>query len=117
MKTFISIFFALIAFSKEEDLVTSILNKKELLKLTHQISDFSAPEKLGISPLSANCNNTPIGLESFESSAKTILNLSSLTKQEALDIFNEIKNLEDIPFHYPDEGCFARAHAMASFLE
>lgn len=40
-----------------------------------------------------------------------------LTEEEARQVFDFLKNQADIPFRYPEDGCYARAHEMARLLE
>ncbi|WP_110514015.1 WXG100 family type VII secretion target [Herpetosiphon llansteffanensis] len=37
----------------------------------------------------------------------------SVSEAEAAIIFNDMANEADIPFQFPDDGCYARAHVMA----
>jgi Glutaminase len=39
-----------------------------------------------------------------------------LTEQQAADLFKKLKNTKGIPFDYPDDGCFARAHKMYQII-
>ncbi|MBF0313107.1 MAG: hypothetical protein HQK52_06800 [Oligoflexia bacterium] len=45
-----------------------------------------------------------------------LTNVTVLNEQEVQQLFNEIKNRDDIPFRYPADGCFARAHLMADYM-
>ncbi len=44
---------------------------------------------------------------------KKSVELTILSEERAMDVFNKLKSDEDIPFNFPYEGCFARAHKMA----
>lgn len=48
---------------------------------------------------------------------KKSVELSVLSPERALDVFNKLKNDEDIPFIYPMDGCYARAHKMAMVMD
>jgi hypothetical protein len=43
--------------------------------------------------------------------------VSELTEEQALKYFRELANDPKIPFAYPDDGCYARAHYMSRKLE
>jgi hypothetical protein len=43
--------------------------------------------------------------------------VSVITKAEITKLFNEIKNYPTIPFGFPLDGCYARAHTMVQLLE
>lgn len=45
------------------------------------------------------------------------IELSVLSEDEANSIFSELAAREDIPFGYPMDGCYARAHKMARILD
>lgn len=45
------------------------------------------------------------------------IKISVLSKRYAFDLFKEISNLKHIPFRYPEDGCYARAHEISHFLE
>jgi hypothetical protein len=40
-----------------------------------------------------------------------------ITEDDAIKIFDYLRNQSHIPFHFPEFGCFARAHEMAMLLE
>lgn len=44
---------------------------------------------------------------------KKSIELTVLSEERAMDVFKKLKADEDIPFNFPYEGCFARAHKMA----
>ncbi len=44
------------------------------------------------------------------------IELSVISEEEANKLFKEIVSRDDIPFGYPMEGCYARAHKMARLL-
>ena len=46
---------------------------------------------------------------------KIEISLMSLAK--ATELFNFLSDQKEIPFDYPDDGCYARAHKMAKLLE
>ncbi len=43
--------------------------------------------------------------------------VSVVSKAEITKVFNEIKNYPTIPFGFPIDGCYARAHTMVQLLE
>ncbi len=53
----------------------------------------------------------------FSKSNNQTISLSILTEDEVSLIFNELSSNVDIPFKYPVDGCYARAHKMVQILE
>jgi hypothetical protein len=49
----------------------------------------------------------------YSSLNKKSVELSVLSEERANEVFNKLKNDEEIPFDYPLDGCYARAHKMA----
>lgn len=49
--------------------------------------------------------------------SKTKNGISIVDREEIDFIFSYLQNKEHIPFKYPDDGCYARAHEMVSILE
>lgn len=45
------------------------------------------------------------------------LAVSSISMEFFTEIYNKIANNESIPFRYPDDGCYARAHKVAMILD
>ncbi len=45
------------------------------------------------------------------------IDLSVLSEEEAKSLFDEIAARDDIPFGYPMDGCYARAHKMVRLME
>ena len=43
--------------------------------------------------------------------------ISLLTPKQAEDIFREMAEQKNIPFCYPEDGCYARAHEMTRLME
>ena len=43
--------------------------------------------------------------------------ISLLTPKQAEDIFKEMAEQKNIPFCYPEDGCYARAHEMTRLME
>jgi len=43
--------------------------------------------------------------------------ISRLTEEQAFQLFKEMAEQKDIPFCYPEDGCYARAHKMTQLLE
>jgi hypothetical protein len=43
--------------------------------------------------------------------------ISLITKQRAKELFDEMASQKHIPFNYPQDGCYARAHEMSRLLE
>ena len=43
--------------------------------------------------------------------------ISILTPKQAEDIFREMAEQKNIPFCYPEDGCYARAHEMTRLME
>lgn len=50
-------------------------------------------------------------------SQKRQISPSILTANEAKKLFQDFRTMEEVPFNYPVEGCFARATAMARLAE
>lgn len=45
------------------------------------------------------------------------ISLSVLSEDDAANIFNDLASRDDIPFGYPMDGCYARAHKMVRIME
>lgn len=45
------------------------------------------------------------------------IDLSTLSEDDAISLFNEIAGRKDIPFGFPMDGCYARAHKVVRILE
>lgn len=45
------------------------------------------------------------------------IDLSVMSEDEAKSLFDEIASRDDIPFGYPLDGCYARAHQMVRIME
>lgn len=45
------------------------------------------------------------------------IDLTVLTEDEAKSLYDEIASRDDIPFGYPLDGCYARAHKMVRIME
>ena len=90
--------------------------------LTNQLRSFSKEVKSsGALNFSENCSSC----EQSQSQTETIyskynkksIELSVLSMNQAMDVFKALKNSEDIPFIYPMDGCYARAHQMAMLMD
>jgi hypothetical protein len=53
----------------------------------------------------------------YSKSNDTKISLSVLTLVEANALFNELASNPEIPFEYPLDGCYARAHKMSMIME
>lgn len=45
------------------------------------------------------------------------IELTPVSEEDATTLFNELAEREDIPFGFPMDGCYARAHKMVRILE
>ena len=45
------------------------------------------------------------------------LKVSAISLEYAQELFDYVHSQKEIPFRFPDDGCYARAHAMAILLE
>jgi hypothetical protein len=45
------------------------------------------------------------------------LTLTVVSEKHLDYLFNLLKNMKDIPFGYPEDGCYARAHEMVKYLD
>lgn len=45
------------------------------------------------------------------------IGISSITPEYAEYLFTMVANMEEVPFMYPEDGCYARAHAMSRLLD
>ncbi|MBC7712022.1 MAG: hypothetical protein H7177_01695 [Rhizobacter sp.] len=104
-------------------LITSllILNFSSLYAsdaLTDQLKSFSSKIKsAGSIDTDENCSQCAQSqVQSatvYSALNKKSVELTVMTEERAMDVFNKLKNDEDIPFNYPLDGCYARAHKMA----
>jgi len=98
-------------------------------ELSTQITTFNDEVKNALTPdYTNNCPPLEIHSKTFApnslkiSTVKSKLNkktveLSVLSEAQALEVFNELKNDKDNSFEYPLEGCYARAHRMATQMD
>ncbi len=62
-----------------------------------------------------NCDRT-VGTATLVDGS-TSLELSLISEEYAVELFNMLAARPEIPFLYPQDGCYARAHAMSRILE
>ncbi|MCB0368420.1 MAG: hypothetical protein KDD45_03025 [Bdellovibrionales bacterium] len=60
--------------------------------------------------------NLENGFQRSPNDPKTV-SISIINKEEANKLFKELSAHKEIPFRYPIDGCYARAHAMAQIAE
>ncbi|MBY0515902.1 MAG: hypothetical protein K2P81_03265 [Bacteriovoracaceae bacterium] len=53
----------------------------------------------------------------YSANNKQTVELSIVTPERALELFNKLASNPEIPFGYAKDGCFARAHKMALLLD
>ena len=53
----------------------------------------------------------------IEDNHRQALAVSSVSMEYFTEIYNKIATNESIPFRYPDDGCYARAHKVALILD
>lgn len=91
---------------------------KKALKSVH--STINSAGTINYKNACANCatitHTMPISTLYSKSNSQNI-DLSVLSMDEATEAFNELAARSDIPFGYPMDGCYARAHKMARLLE
>jgi hypothetical protein len=58
-----------------------------------------------------------VGSASIRRQRLDFMKISEVSAEYAQLLFDELKALPDIPFDYPEDGCFARAHAMVKHLD
>ena len=94
-------------------------------KLTSHIQNYQAvAKKAGSLDYANNCNSTipEISYRPEKSSVYSALNkktveLSVLSEKDAKELFKTLKDDEENSFNYPLEGCYARAHLMATRMD
>lgn len=94
-------------------------------KLKTQISTFNdSVKKAGTLDYKNNCasvnTNTKYSREKstvYSKLNKKNIELSVLSEKEAMETFNKLKADEDNSFTFPLDGCYARAHMMASKMD
>jgi hypothetical protein len=65
--------------------------------------------------LEANLAKPKVKLESKENNQS--IDLTLLSEKEAQNLFKEMAANKDIPFDFPFDGCYARAHTMTQIME
>lgn len=76
----------------------------------------SAPARAEL-PVCPTCNQNPNALYELKDFFGELFSVSVVTEQKAQELFREMLSKDYIPFHYPQEGCFARAHEMTWLME
>lgn len=72
-----------------------------------------------IQKIKSSDNNVVVDPESHDLLSPTgkSFKISILTSKQAEDIFKEMAALKYIPFCYPEDGCYARAHEMTLLMQ
>lgn len=73
---------------------------------THRFLEALKPKREGI-----------LGTDEVEAPSGKKFSLTVITPKLAKELFEEMASQKDIPFRYPEDGCYARAHAMAMRLK
>ena len=90
--------------------------------LKHALQEFNAKKAPEID-YQANCASCAKAVQQYNtatlhSAVNNIdIPLTVLNKKDAEKIFDEMANTPNIPFGYPFDGCYARAHKMVQLLE
>lgn len=106
-------------------LVLSFTSLEAKDKLKNQISTFNdSVKKAGTldyqkncASISSNTNYTRQKSTVYSKLNKKTIELSVLSESEAKQVFDTLKADEDNAFNYPLDGCYARAHMMASKMD
>ncbi|MBC7428690.1 MAG: hypothetical protein H7336_08780 [Bacteriovorax sp.] len=93
--------------------------------LVDQLKTFNSKvQKAGALDYKENCsecglseNQTDSLYTLYSALNKKSVKLSVLTEGRAIEVFNKLRSDEDIPFNYPLDGCYARAHKMAMNMD
>ncbi len=117
MKGLLTLIFSVFAFNicaeiglQEKKVVTEVLN---INKIGTTSGNISAP----------NCYPSPTAIPPKLKWATVydwkgrVMNVNIVTPEHAIELFNKMKNQPQIPFDYPADGCYARAHEMSMLLE
>lgn len=108
MKLLILIIFVSLGLEAKELALPNIKNFQEAVKKTGNPPCMTCQEQLS--------NETKTS-ELYSPFNRKTIELSVLSSERALEVFNLLKNDEDNSFNYPPEGCFARAHRMAQLMD
>lgn len=65
----------------------------------------------------AECIDETVRSSTVEDVNGEQIEVSAISEEYANELFREIARDPAIPFNYPDDGCYARAHYMSRFLE
>lgn len=87
-----------------ETLVNALRAASSGPKVTQECISCLAPEKRPKATIDSKSNK-----QNFQ--------VSIITESEAMAFFQEFKNDKSIPFEFPFDGCYARAHTMCQRLE
>jgi hypothetical protein len=93
------------------------------IDLKSAIKDFATTDKKPSVDYSASCatcahlDKTHSKSSLYSKSNSTKLSLTVLTQKEAAALFQEFASNPEIPFGYPLDGCYARAHKMVMLME
>ncbi len=110
MASRIWIFVAIIAFS----VVGHANNKSEVIKKRVQefIASIAPCEKCK-NPLTREAGEQPLGQTTIKDLHGDDIPMTVMNDEYVLKLFQEMTVQRKIPFGYPEDGCYARAHEMA----
>lgn len=105
--------------------LTSILPAYGAGKFSYELERFERTLKsAGSPPKDISCNGAFSAPEAQDEKTtlysphnRKSIELTVLSEARAKEIFNTLKNDEDNSFNYPMDGCYARAHRMATVMD
>lgn len=93
-------------------------------QLSHSYAKDSAVDLLKKSTkidYTEGCGQCELGQEQtgtvYSAFNKKSIELTIVSEERASNVFNKLKNDEGIPFNFPYDGCYARAHKMATIMD
>jgi len=91
-----------------------------VLSVTTQVQKITAaitPCDCKMNPFSRDAGDAPLGRTTFKDLHGTTQTVSVVNDEYALKLFQEMTVQNKIPFGFPEDGCFARAHEMSYQLQ
>lgn len=92
-------------------------NADQLLKQIQSLNSINSKTCLSPTPSPSASPIPSISSTALEKIPGTTIEVSVVSLKKANQLFQEMKSHKEIPFDYPEDGCYARAHRMAMLLE
>lgn len=102
------LFFGLLVFGADSSVVSGFLRKLEA-SIT--------PCECTVSAISPEAVEKPLGKSTLKDLHGRTIPITVMNDEFAIKIFQEMTVQGKIPFGFPEDGCYARAHEMARLLE